>query len=232
MRVRVCRTLKWYEYRNCNVIVSVQNTWDRTGIQWVYVQFERKTCAKSICACVHLCIVQSALLFFFLEFEPCVAYICDSWLVRVVVLFNDKWHAFDSVFSSNHNGLLKNPALDEYTPRPNVFISRRPSFWSGNGNANTVYQREGIFGLVLSVWLLLLLLWLLLVLLVVDVAFTKRRSPLYVCFEWFAEVVALDVLRWWHELVLQCWWFGLGLIWFGGALQLIIIILIPNDTCI
>lgn len=131
------------------------------------------------------------------------AYICESWLVRVVV-FNDKWHAFDSVFSSNHNGLLKNPALDEYTPRPNVFISRRPSFWSGNGNANTVYQREGIFGLVL-----------LLLLLFDVVASTKRRSPLN-GFEWFAEVVALDGLRWRQELVLQCWWFGLELInfWF------------------
>lgn len=176
----------------------------------VCVQCERKTCAKSVRA---KCVRCGAIRYNF----GTVAYICDSWLVRV--LFNDKWHAFDSVFSSNHSGLLKNPALDEYTPRPNVLISRRPSFWSGNGNANTVYQREGIFGLVLS--LLLLLLFVLLVLfrlLLVD-AFTKRRSPLYVCFEWFAEVVALDVLRWWHELVLQCWWFGLGLIdWLIGHL--------------
>lgn len=77
-------------------------------------------------------------------------------------------------------------------------MSRRPSFWSGNGKAKTVYQREGMFGLVL--------LWLL----VVD-AFTKRRSPLY-CFEGFGEV-ALDVLRCWQELVLQCWCFGLELIY-------------------
>lgn len=69
------------------------------------------------------------------------------WLVAEFLVGN-VWHGMaESEFLSIHNGLLKNPAREAvYTPpAPKVFMSRRPSFWSGNGNANTVYHLDGMW---------------------------------------------------------------------------------------